>query len=194
MKKLKYSEERFMAILWDLYRKTTNGETIIQYGDFCRHHQVTNAMFPILVRHKVLHGEKLKDQGKGRRSSSYTWASIPPNIHMAKKLMDEIKKCSKEANDNYKERKLMEKQLLEIEQLPENNIVDMAQPQTINPIYEMQQTPNVPSQQQIYDVSIPVQQTNANMVTLSTDAPRVKNEASKQKSVSILWGLISIKW
>ena len=194
MKKLKYSEERFMAILWDLYRKTTNGETIIQYGDFCRHHQVTNAMFPILVRHKVLHGEKLKDQGKGRRSSSYTWASIPPNIHMAKKLMDEIKKCSKEANDNYKERKLMEKQLLEIHELPENNIVDMAQPQTINPIYEMQQTPNVPLQQQIYDVSIPVQQTNANMVTLSTDAPRVQNQGSKQKSVSILWGLISIKW
>jgi hypothetical protein len=194
MKKLKYSEERFMAILWDLYRKTTNGETIIQYGDFCRHHQVTNAMFPILVRHKVLQGEKLKDQGKGRRSSSYTWASIPPNIHMAKKLMDEIKKCSKEANDNYKERKLMEKQLLEINELPENNIVDMAQPQTINPIYEMQQTPNVPLRQQIYDVSIPVQQTNANMVTLSTDAPRVQNQGSKQKSVSILWGLISIKW
>jgi len=194
MKKLKYSEERFMAILWDLYRKTTNGETIIQYGDFCRHHQVTNAMFPILVRHKVLQGEKLKDQGKGRRSSSYTWASIPPNIHMAKKLMDEIKKCSKEANDNYKERKLMEKQLSEINELPENNIVDMAQPQTINPIYEMQQTPNVPLRQQIYDVSIPVQQTNANMVTLSTDAPRVQNQGSKQKSVSILWGLISIKW
>ena len=108
--------------------------------------------------------------------------------------MDEIKKCSKEANDNYKERKLMEKQLLEINELPENNIEDMAQPQTINPIYEMQQTPNVAGTQQIYDVSIPVQAGNANTVTLSTDAPRIQNGGSKQKSVSILWGLISIKW
>lgn len=192
MKKVKYSEERFMAILWDLYRKTTMGETIIQYGEFCRHHQVTNAMFPILVRHKVLQGEKLKSQGKGKRSSSYTWASIPPNIHMAKKLMDEIKKSSKEANEKYKEKKLLEKQILELPQVPEYELVEMAKPQTMNPVYEIKENQNVVPEHLIYDVKIPVQQ--ANTVTLSTDAPLVKNAAGKQKSVSILWGLISIKW
>lgn len=193
MKKIKYSEERFMAILWDLYRKTTMGETIIQYGEFCRHHQVTNAMFPILVRHKVLQGEKLQGQGKGKKSSSYTWASIPPNIHMAKKLMDEIKKSSKEANEKYKEKKLMEKQLLELPQVPEYEVIEMT-PTTMNPVYEIPKTPNVATTQQIYDVSIPVQPANTNTVTSSTDAPIVKNEGGKQKSVSILWGLISIKW
>ena len=191
MKKMKYTEERFMAILWDLYRKTTNGETITQYGEFCRHHSVTNAIFPILVRHKVLKAEKINSERKGKKSNMYMWESIKPNIHMAKRLMDEIIKCAKEANEKHRERKLQEKQLLELPQVPEYEIIDIP-PATMNPVYEIKQTPNVVPEHLIYDVQIPIQQ--ANTVTLSTDAPLVKKTGGNQKSVSILWGLISIKW
>lgn len=202
MKKIKYSEERFMVILWDLYRKTTNGETIIQYGEFCRNHQITNAMFPILVKHKVLHSEKLRGPGKGKKSNVYTWATIPPNIHMAKKLMDEIKKNSKEANEKYRERKLNEKQLLELPQVPDYEVIDM-QPTTMNPVYEIKQGTVDAEDFKKYDIKIPMSETPfiANPVTISTDPPKNENlslsgmhKPKSQKSISIVWGLISIKW
>lgn len=187
-----------MVILWDLYRKTTNGETIIQYGEFCRNHQITNAMFPILVKHKVLHSEKLRGPGKGKKSNVYTWATIPPNIHMAKKLMDEIKKNSKEANEKYRERKLNEKQQYEV--------VDLI-PTPINPVYEITNTPdlvvNTPElSKEDYVINVPIGQNSvSNNVTLSSDTSKDeklrlsgRNKANTQKSISILWGLISIKW
>lgn len=192
MKKIKYSEERFMSILWDLYRNTTNGETIIQYGEFCRQHQVTNAMFPILVKHKVLHKEKISRFGRGKLSNVYTWSSIQPNIHMANKLMEEIKKTSKEANQKHRERKLQEKLLEQQSQQP-YEVVELQENTMIQPVYEIKETPNVDVTQTIYDVSVPVEQPN-NVVTLSTDATSTKKIEPKQKSVSILWGLISIKW
>lgn len=192
MKKTKYSEERFMSILWDLYRKTSNGETIMQYGEFCKEHQVTNAMFPILVRHKVLHAQKISRFGRGKLSNLYTWASISPNIHMAKRLMDEIKKSAKDANDKHREKKMQEKQLQE-QGNQKYEVIDIM-PAPVNPVYEMKQTPNVDSTKQIYDVSVPFDREVQNTVTLSSDAPHVPKTSSTQKSVCILWGLISIKW
>lgn len=195
MKKLKYSEERFMSILWDLYRNTTNGEVIVQYGEFCKHHQITNALFPILVRHKVLKTEKIKRQGKGKVSSEYSWASIPPNIHMAKKLMEEIKKSSKEANEKYRERKRQEKQASELEQSQKYDVVDMI-PTPINPVYEIKEAIADAEDLKKYDIKIPMHETPfiSNPVTLSTDPPATKKIETKQRSISIVWGLISIKW
>lgn len=195
MKKIKYSEERFMSILWDLYRNTTNGETIMQYGEFCRQHQVTNAMFPILVRHKVLHAEKISRVGRGKLSNVYTWASIQPNIHMAKKLMEEIKKNSKEANIKHKERKLQEKLLEQQSQQP-YEVVELKEKTGVNPVYEMKQATVDAEELNKYDIKIPMHETTfiSNPVTLSTDPPAIKKVEATQKSISVLWGLISIKW
>ena len=195
MKKMQYSEERFMSILWDLYRNTTNAETIINYGEFCKQHSITNALFPILVHHKVLKAEKINSARKGKKSSMYTWVTIQPNIHMAKRLMDEIKKRAKDANEKHRERKLQEKQILELPQVPEYEIIDI-EPTTINPVYEIKQGIVDAEDLKKYDIKIPVSETPfiSNPVTLSTDAPSYKKNQPKQRSISIAWGLISIKW
>lgn len=213
--KTKYSEERFMSILWDLYRKTTSGEKITKYSDFCKEHKVTNALFPILLKHKVLKGEKLKrDFARGKTPVAYTWHSIAPNIHMAKKLMEEIKKNNKEANIRYQKR-MLEKRESELNTNSENyndskiswneseHYEKASDDVNINPVYEMKQATIDTEDFNKYDIKIPVSETPfiSNPVTLSTDAPKNENmrlsgnhKPKNQKSISIAWGLISIKW
>ena len=103
--KTTYSQERFMSILWDIYSKTNSDKSILKYGEFCKEHKITNSLFPILVKHGVLKYSKEIKEGKGKKCNVYTWNSIPPNIHMADKLLEEIKKYAKAANDKLKEKK-----------------------------------------------------------------------------------------
>jgi hypothetical protein len=110
----RYSEERFMTILWDVYTKTNNGLKMHGYKEFCKSHNVTTVVFPILVRHKVLERTKVLGLGRGKSTYSYTWNTIQPNIYMAKKLMDEIIKINKEGNAKHQLK--IKQQKLELQQ------------------------------------------------------------------------------
>jgi hypothetical protein len=111
MTRPRYTEERLMSILWALYERTSHDNKIIRYGNFCKERNITNAIFPILESHKVLHVTSIpSSSGRGKMQKVFVWNTIQPNIHMARKLMDEIQKRAKEANARYKEKKELEKQ------------------------------------------------------------------------------------
>lgn len=208
MKREKYSEERFMSILWDLYRNTSKGASIIRYCNFCREHKITNNLFPILIENKILKKEKVKLNIRGKHTFSFTWESIPPNIHMAKKLMEELVKKQRQDNIKRKE-KIAHHQHVELPELPVCEIIDKNSLKSI-PVYEITQStadtadffgagPDLTKEN--YVVNVPISKTAiSNNVTLSSDTPKNENlrlsghKAKTQKSISIAWGLISIKW
>lgn len=208
MKKEKYSEERFLHILWDLYHNTSNGLTITRYCNFCRQHQITNNLFPVLLENKILKKEKVKLNIRGKHTFSFTWESIPPNMYMAKKLMEELMKKSKKDNANRKE-KLAHQKLIELPELPVCEIIEM-NTSKINPVYEITQSTtdtddffgtSTALNKENYVVNVPISNNAiSNNVTLTSDTPKNENlrlsghKAKTQKSISIAWGLISIKW
>lgn len=208
MKKERYSEERFMSILWDLYRNTSKGLTITRYCNFCREHNITNNLFLVLVENKILKKEKVRLNVRGKLTHSFSWVSIPPNMHMAKKLMEELMKKSKKDNAKRKER-LANQQLIELPELPVCEIIEM-NTSKINPVYEITQSTtdtddNIGTgpalNKENYVVNVPISNNAiSNNVTLTSDIPKSENlrlsghKAKTQKSISIAWGLISIKW
>lgn len=214
--KTTYSQERFMSILWNLYSRTINGKSILKYGEFCKEHEVTNSLFPILVKHGVLKYSKEMKEGKGKRCHVYTWNSIQPNIHMADKLMQEIQKNNKLANQKLKEKKLEQKRL-EFERLTsEPELKEDSNFKTINPNFEFKEEEETQEDHKFvmfnhldsteYDEFTtstikPEENFISNPVTISTDPPKNENmrlsanhKPKNQKSISIMWGLISIKW
>jgi hypothetical protein len=62
-----YSQERLMSVLWDLYSKTINDKFILKYGIYCKEQEITNSLFPILVKHGVLKYSKEMKEGKGKK-------------------------------------------------------------------------------------------------------------------------------
>jgi hypothetical protein len=197
MTRPRYTEERFMSILWTLYERTSNGNKIIKYGDFCREMNITNAIIPLLETHKVLVSTSIPSvSGRGKMQKVYVWNTIQPNIHMARKLMDEIKKRHKIANIKHKEKieMLKKKEELELMQGAPNpqsevhwEVIDMPNPNIAPPRIETQTQFNAPPP---HNIQNPFQ-----TVTISSDQslPQVKKEKNKKK-FSIVWGLISIEW
>jgi hypothetical protein len=62
--KTTYSEERMMYILKDLHRRTINTQLLMKYGDYCKEHRITNALFPILVKHGILRSSKQRNENR----------------------------------------------------------------------------------------------------------------------------------
>lgn len=197
MTKPRYTEERFMPILWTLYQRTSNGNEIIRYGDFCKEFNISNAIFPILEKNKVLMSTPIPSvTGRGRMQKVYVWNTFQPNIHMAKKLMEELKKRSQASTEQQREKREMLKRQQELELLQgEPNqqsevqweVIDMPETTIVNPRIETEAEFNATTTQTI--------QSPFQTVTLSSDQPlpHVKKETNKKK-FSIAWGLISIEW
>jgi len=201
MTKPRYTEERFMPILWTLYQRTSNGNEIIRYGDFCKEFNISNAIFPILEKNKVLMSTPIPSvTGRGRMQKVYVWNTFQPNIHMAKKLMEELKKRTQASTEQQREKREMlkrqqELELLQDEQLQQEQlqqeqkweVIDMPNPTIAPPLIETEAEFNSTTTQTI--------QSPFQTVTLSSDQPlpQVKKETNKKK-FSIAWGLISIEW
>ena len=192
--KTTYSQERFMSILWDLYSKTNGEKSILKYGEFCKEHKITNSLFPILVKHGVLKYSKQTKEGKGKKCNVYTWNSISPNIHMADKLLEEIKKYAKAANDKLKEKKL-EQQRLELDHLTrEPELKEDSNFKTIKPNYEFKKEETQENQK--FVMFNHFDSTEFDKYTTSTVSPNVIKEDVKKKTkkISIFWGAILIQW
>jgi hypothetical protein len=215
-----YSKERFMSILWDLYYKTSNDNQMIGYKEFCLNHKVTNAIFPTLVKHKILEVKKVeegKTSTKGKKCHSYTWISIHPNVYMAEKLMESIVKFNKEANERHKEKLQLKKQGnlndVELSQTEINETETPVENNHVNVTYDFVKEAEAEKEQisnSTYKVYNHLTQTfeneydpfNGQMsgpVTLSS-SPVISEKESvpvKQDSmrkISICWGLIYIQW
>jgi hypothetical protein len=202
MTRPRYTEERFMSILWTLYERTSNGNKIIKYGDFCKEMNITNAIFPLLETHKVLVATSIPNfVGRGKMQKVYTWNTIQPNIHMAKKLMDEIKKRMKEANAKHKEKIEMLKKQEELEMMQNQEIQQPEVNWEVTDIYPNATAAHSKSEDYLKYTTTPMQnpfqpiQNPFQTVTLSSDQPSevIKKDKSKKK-FSIAWGLISIEW
>jgi len=198
MSRPRYTEERFMSILWTIYERTSNGKYLANYNDFCKEMRVTNSLFPILESNRILKTTLNKsDFSRGKGTKLYVWNTIQPNIHMARKLMEEIKKYVKEANAkarakkaNREELELLQDKQLQQEQLQQEQkwvVIDMPETTIATPRIETQTQFNAPPPQTIQN---PFQ-----TVTISSDQPlpQIKKEKNKKK-FSIAWGLISIEW
>jgi hypothetical protein len=215
-----YSKERFMSILWDLYYKTSNGNKMIGYKEFCLNHKVTNAIFPTLVKHKVLQVQKVeegKTSTKGKKCNSYTWVSIHPNVYMAEKLMESIIKFNKEANEKHKEKLQLKKQenanhfeFCETEinetgiHIKNNNVdvtydfvkeVDSEKEQILSSSYKvfnhLTQTYIDPNDPFYAGISNPVTLNTSPVVSEKENVP-VQQQSTRK--ISICWGLIYIQW
>jgi hypothetical protein len=204
MTKPRYTEERFMPILWTLYQRTSNGNEIVKYGDFCREFNISNCIFPILERHKVLVSTSLPSvRGMGRMQKVYVWNTFQPNIHMAKKLMEELKKISKASAEKQREKREMLKKQQELE-MTQNQ--ELQQPEVNYEVVDVHPLPSsvVVKQEDLLKHSTePIQLQNPfqpiknpfQTVTLSSDqASQVIKKAKTKKKFSIAWGLISIEW
>lgn len=195
MTRPRYTEERFMSILWTLYERTSNDNKIIKYGSFCKEMNITNAIFPLLEMHKVLVSTSIpSSSGRGKMQKVYVWNTIQPNIHMARKLMEEIKKRHKIANIKHKEKIEMLKKQEELELMQgEPNPQSEVHWQVI----DMQPSPNsvIVNQEDLLKHNHATIQNPFQTVTISSDQPlpQVKKEKNKKK-FSIAWGLISIEW
>ena len=193
--KTAYSQERLMSILWDLYSKTINDKSISKYGEYCKEQEITNSMFPILVKHGVLKYSKENKEGKGKKCNVYTWNSIPPNVHMANKLSEEIQKYAKIANQKAKEKKL-EQQRLELEDLiSEPELKEDSNFKTIKPNYEFKEEQKTKEDHK-FVVFNHLDPTEFDEFTTSTITPKVIKEEvkNKTKKISIFWGAILIQW
>jgi hypothetical protein len=195
----RYTEERFMTILWDIYSKTNNGSKMLGYKEFCKSHNVTTIVFPILVRHKVLERKKVPGSGRGKSYFAYTWNTIQPNIYMAKKLMDEIIKINKEGNAKHqlklKQQKLAEKRMIDAVEIKEEQLkvedsqeeVSIGNQKVFNHFTQTFVDPSEPfNGQQVgpFDLITPKEE-------------KEENVSIKQKTIrkiSICWGLINIQW
>lgn len=184
----KYSEERFMTILWDIYTKTNNDSKMHGYKEFCKSHNVTVIVFPVLARHKVLERVKVPCLGRSKSHYSYTWNTIQPNIYMAKKLMDEIIKINKEGNEKHqlkiRQQKLelqQQQEIFETVKISEEEwkVVEMP----LSEVNFMQVESEVldAKEQKQEEVKVQVQH-------------EVKSVEKKQRVISIAFGLILIKW
>jgi hypothetical protein len=197
MTKPRYTEERFMPILWTLYQRTSNGNEIIRYGDFCKEFNISNAIFPILEKNKVLISTPIPSvTGRGRMQKVYVWNTFQPNIHMAKKLMEELKKRNQASTAQQREKREMLKQQQELELMqgepnPQSEVnwevIDIPETTIALPRIETEAEFNATTTQSIQN---PFQ-----TVTISSDQPvqPIKKETNKKK-FSIAWGLISIEW
>jgi hypothetical protein len=196
----RYTEERFMTILWDIYSKTANGSKMLGYKEFCKSHNVTTIVFPILVKHKVLEREKVPGLGRGKSYFSYTWNTIQPNIYMAKKLMDEIIKINKEGNAKHqlklKQQKLAEKGIVEAIEIKEEQLkVEDLQEEVSNGTHKVYNH----FTQTFVDQSDPFNSRISNPVTLSSspvisEKEKVILKKQSTRKISICWGLIYIQW
>jgi len=195
MTKPRYTEERFMSILWTLYERTSNGNSIVKYGHFCKEMNITNAIFPILETHKVLLSKQVSNfAGRGKMQNAYTWNTIQPNVHMARKLMDEIKKRNKIANAKHLEKVEMLKRQEELEMLKTQEIEEQ---QKVNYTYVEPEAANENDHGGFnynYDVFDSSNTTSTNNITTLKDNSTLKVQNKNVKKVSILWGLILIQW
>jgi len=183
----RYSEEKFMTILWDIYTKTNNGLTMLGYKEFCKSHHITTIVFPTLVKHKVLERTKVKGLTRGKSTYSYKWNTIQPNIYMAKKLMDEIIKINKEGNEKYRlkiqQQKLAEQQIFEHIEIPQTwQVIEM--PLSEDAVVEEEQVVLMKNEQGIFEE-----------VEVKQEVIKEVQAISKpQRVISIGFGLILIKW
>lgn len=195
MTRPRYTEERFMSILWTLYERTSNGNKIIKYGDFCREMNITNAIIPLLETHKVLVSTSIPSvSGRGKMQKVHVWNSIQPNIHMARKLMEEIKKRHKIANAKHKEKVEMLKKQEELGFVQDEQKV---QPEVNWQVIDMQPSPTSfhVKQEDLFKHNTATIQSPFQTVTLSSDQPSpVVKKSKTKKKFSIAWGLISIEW
>jgi hypothetical protein len=190
-----YSQERLMSVLWDLYSKTINDKFILKYGIYCKEQEITNAMFPILVKHGILKYSKEMKEGKGKKCNVYTWNSIPPNIHMANKLSEEIQRYAKIANQKSREKKL-EQQRLELELLTgEPKLREDSNFKTFKPNYEFKEEQETQEDHKFVMFNH-LNPTEFDEFTTSTITPKVIKEEvkNKTKKISIFWGAILIQW
>jgi hypothetical protein len=200
----RYTEERFMTILWDIYSKTNNGLKMLGYKEFCKSHNVTTIVFPILVKHKVLERSKVPGQGRGKSYFSYTWNTIQPNIYMAKKLMDEIIKINKEGNAKHqlklKQQKLelLQKQQgtfetveIQEEQVKVENLKEETSSISYKVFNHLTQTFIDPNDPFNAGISNPVTLSSSPVISEKEDLP-IKQQSTRK--ISICWGLIYIQW
>jgi hypothetical protein len=196
----RYTEERFMTILWDIYSKTNNGSKMLGYKEFCKSHNVTTIIFPILVKHKVLERTKVLGSGRGKSYFAYTWNTIQPNIYMAKKLMDEIIKINKEGNEKYRlkiqQQKLAEKGIVETVEITEEQVkVEDLKEENSSSSYKvfnhLTQTFIDPNDPFYAGISNPVTLSSSPVISEKEDV-RVKQQSTRK--ISICWGLIYIQW
>jgi len=198
MTRPRYTEERFMSILWTLYERTSNGNKIIKYGDFCREMNITNAIIPLLETHKVLVSTSIPSvSGRGKMQKVYVWNTIQPNIHMARKLMDEIKKRHKIANIKHKEKiemlKKQEKLESELMQAPPNSQSEVHW--KVIDIHPTLAPPRIETEAEFNATTTQTIQSPFQTVTISSDQPLpYVKKATNKKKFSIAWGLISIEW
>lgn len=200
----RYSEERFMTILWDIYSKTANGSKMLGYKDFCKSHNVTTIVFPILVRHKVLERAKVQAISRGKSCYSYTWNTIQPNIYMAKKLMDEIIKINKEGNEKHQLK--IKQQKLELLQKQQGTFETVEIQEEQVKVEDLKEENSSNSYkvfnhltQTFIDPSDPFYAGISNPVTLSTspvvsEKEKVILKKQSTRKISICWGLIYIQW
>jgi len=190
-----YSQERLMSVLWDLYSKTINDKFILKYGIYCKEQEITNSLFPILVKHGVLKYSKEMKEGKGKKCNVYTWNSIPPNIHMANKLSEEIQRYAKIANQKSRDKKL-EQQRLELELLTgEPTLREDSNFKTFKPNYEFKEEQETQEDHKFVMFNH-LNPTEFDEFTTSTTTPKIIKEEvkNKTKKISIFWGAILIQW
>jgi len=203
MKTARYTEERFMSILWALYSRTSHPHTVIKYGEFCKEYSISNSIFPILESHKVLKSEKVKISTRGKYAKQYVWNTIQPNIQMARKLMHEIQKYHKEANVRYKEKNETKKQEEFLSSFTESKI--QQEEKIVNYDYvnsdvyhdEDELVLSIKSNENnTFTTSTldPSNTTSLNDSTTIKDNSSLKIENKNVKKISILWGLILIQW
>lgn len=191
MTRPRYTEERFMSILWTLYERTSNGNKIIKYGHFCKEMNITNAMFPLLETHKVLVSTSIpSNTGRGKMQKVYVWNTIQPNIHMARKLMDEIKKRHKIANAKHKEKLEMLKKQEELDVMQNNEV----QQHEVNWVVIDNETDNKSSYDYPNLKNPNTSATSEVTLTSSSSTDQSINTTKPKKKFSIAWGLISIEW
>ncbi len=186
-----YSEERVLNILWDIYYKTTDGKILISYQDFCKEHKITNALFPVLVKHKALEATKVKTGKKGKCPYSYKWNTIKPNIYMTQKLIEELLKINKESGIKYrlktKELKSELNDSCETKQKLNKEKITTTNQKVFNHFTQTFVDPSDPfNGQQLRPIDF-----------TPTKEEKEENVLVKQQStrkISILWGLIYIQW
>jgi hypothetical protein len=152
-------------------------------------------MFPILVKHGVLKFSKEKKEGQGKKCNVYTWNSIPPNIHMANKLSEEIQRYAKIANQKSRDKKL-EQQRLELELLTgEPTLREDSNFKTFKPNYEFKEEQETQEDHKFVMFNH-LNPTEFDEFTTSTTTPKVIKEEvkNKTKKISIFWGAILIQW
>jgi hypothetical protein len=174
----KMDQSKVFDFLNDVYEASFKTEKL-PVSAFIRRHKLGTYVLPVLIEAKIL---------KKVQKGTYKWESIKPNLKMVEKVIEKTSEKNKKAQEKYfSQLEAFDFQSNPVEQLENNEDVKYS----VMPAQDLFSQEIVKEEETLTQIK-EVEQDTQKLEPKSKYARQRKIE--KQKSFSLLWGVITLKW